>query len=262
MERLDPDAISKKLGSSMFAKNIVFRKTVDSTNTLAKELASKGAPEGTVVLTEKQSSGRGRRGRSWLSPGYVNLMFSVLLRPELKPDQVFVLTMILALAAAEALKQTTALDALIKWPNDLYVDGKKLAGILTEPSLTRGIVDYVVIGLGLNVNWSPSEEEENMNPATSLLAETGIEISRNDLMARILVSFEDHYGWALAGEIEGFYEKWNRLSMLMGREVEIESHKGTLCGRAVRIDRDGALVIEDKNGKENKILSGDVSLRF
>jgi BirA family biotin operon repressor/biotin-[acetyl-CoA-carboxylase] ligase len=262
MDFLDPDMIRHELGSSLFATKIVYHKTVGSTNTLAKGLASKGAPEGTVVLTEEQTSGRGRRGRVWHSPGYVNLMFSLLLRPTLKPDQIFVLTMILALATINALKHATGLKALIKWPNDLYVRGKKIGGILTEFSVRGARVDSVVLGLGLNVNWNPSTEEQTINPATSLLAETGLKISRNELLMGILILFEDYYGQVLSGKIEDFYKKWNEVSMLMGREVQIEFHKQTLRGKAVRIDRSGALVIEDKNGKEKKIISGDVSVRF
>ncbi len=260
---LQPDIILKKLERSLFAANLVFRKSLDSTNSLAKDLAEKGAPEGTVVLAEEQRAGKGRMGRRWFSPGYRNLLFSILLRPNLHPEQIFVLTMILALAAIEAVKERTGLSPMIKWPNDLYVARKKLAGILTEFSLKEGAVEYVVLGLGLNVNWNPDEgEKEISRPGTSILAETGIETSRNDLLIELLRLFEDYYLKVLSGRIDDVYKKWNELSLILGREVEIESPKEKIQGKALRIDHHGALIIQDHTGKEKKILSGDVSLRF
>ncbi|MBW1886884.1 MAG: biotin--[acetyl-CoA-carboxylase] ligase, partial [Deltaproteobacteria bacterium] len=150
MDLLQINLIRKRLNRSLFATNIIFHRSINSTNILAKELATKGSPEGTLVLTEKQTRGMGRMGRQWLSPGYVNLLFSILLYPNIKPDQIFVLTMTLALATIEAVKEMSGLTPLIKWPNDLYVDRKKLAGILAEFSISRGRIEYVILGLGLN----------------------------------------------------------------------------------------------------------------
>jgi BirA family biotin operon repressor/biotin-[acetyl-CoA-carboxylase] ligase len=166
------------------------------------------------------------------------------------------------LAALEAVKGATGLKPLIKWPNDLYVKRRKLAGILTEISLRQGGVEYVVLGLGLNVNWSPKEAEDIRTPATDIFAETGLKVSRNDLLIRILKSFEVYYQRVLSGDIRDFYRRWNEVSMLMGREVEIESGKETLSGRVLRIDYNGALIIEDDEGKERSIISGDVSVKF
>ena len=258
---LQPDIILKQLGQSLFARNMVFHQSLNSTNSLAKELASTGAPEGSIVLAEEQTSGRGRMGRRWVSPGCMNLLFSLLLRPALHPDQVFVLTMILALATVEVIQKATGLRSMIKWPNDIYVERKKLAGILTEFSLREREIDYVVLGLGINVNWSPGNEEELLNPATSILAETGLKTSRNGLLIEILKLFENYYRKVLEGETEEFYKKWNELSMIMGREVEIESESGKIRGKAIKIDHQGALIIEDNRGTEQKILCGDVSIK-
>jgi BirA family biotin operon repressor/biotin-[acetyl-CoA-carboxylase] ligase len=257
---LDPHIILERLGSSLFAQNIVFHLSLDSTNTLAKELAAQGAPEGTVVLTEVQRAGRGRMGRQWVSPGYVNLLFSLLLRPNIQQDQVFVTTMILALATIEAIKSSTGLTSTIKWPNDIFVAGKKLGGILTEFSLRQGEIEYVVLGLGLNVNWSPDRTEAFSHGATSILTETGSTISRNDLLVTILRIFESYYREVLSGQIDDFYRTWNEASMIIGRSVEIVSSKETTRGKALRIDRSGALVIEDDAGKEQKFISGEVSV--
>ncbi len=260
MDSIHPHTILDKLGSSLFAQNIIFHRSLDSTHTLAKELAAQGAPEGTLVLAEEQRAGRGRMGRRWISPGYVNLLFSLLLRPKIHKDQVFVTTMILALATMEAIKSRTGLTSRIKWPNDIFVAGKKLGGILTEFSMSHEDIDYVVLGLGLNVNWSPDQTQEDSNPATSILAETGSKISRNDLLVSILMTFEIYYGQVLSGRIEDFYRTWNEASMIIGRNVEIVSPKEKTHGKALRIDRNGALVIQDNAGKERKIISGEVSV--
>ena len=259
-DSLDPKTITNKLGSSLFAQNLVFHRSLDSTNTLAKELAAQGAPEGTLVLAEEQSEGRGRMRRRWVSPGYVNLLFSLLLRPHIHKDQVFVTTMILALATIEAIKSRTGLTSRIKWPNDIFAEGKKLGGILTEFSLRQEEIDYVVVGLGLNVNWSPHQTEGVSNLATSILAETGSRISRNDLLVALLRIFELYYGEVLSGQIDDFYKTWNEASMIIGQNVEIVSPIEKTHGRALRIDRSGALIIEDDAGKEQRIISGEVSV--
>jgi BirA family biotin operon repressor/biotin-[acetyl-CoA-carboxylase] ligase len=259
-DSLDPKAIISKLGASLFAQNLVFHRSLDSTNTLAKELAAQGAPEGTLVLAEEQSAGRGRMGRHWVSPGYANLLFSLLLRPRIHKDQVFVTTMILALATIKAVKSRTGLTSAIKWPNDIFVRGKKLGGILTEFSLRQEEIDYVVVGLGLNVNWSPHRTEEASRLATSILAETGSRISRNDLLVTLLRIFEPYYGEVLSGQIDDFYKTWNEASMIIGRNVEIVTPVEKTHGRALRIDRSGALIIEDDTGKEQRIISGEVSV--
>jgi BirA family biotin operon repressor/biotin-[acetyl-CoA-carboxylase] ligase len=259
---LQPDIIRNKLSQSIFAENIVFHETVDSTNTLLRDLAARGAAEGTIVIAEEQTAGRGRMGRAWLSPGHSNLYVSLLLRPSVHPDQVFVLTMVMALATIEGVEAVSGLSPMIKWPNDLYAGGRKLGGILTELSVKDRAVEYVILGLGLNVNWNPGEERGIIYPATSVLRETGRKISRNGLLVKILISFEDYYCRVLAGNIAEFYEKWNDRSMLLGRPVEIKTRDGSLFGRALRIDLKGALVIEGDNGKEQTILSGDVSVKF
>jgi BirA family biotin operon repressor/biotin-[acetyl-CoA-carboxylase] ligase len=259
-DSLDPQTIINKLGSSLFAQNLVFQRSLNSTNTLAKELAAQGAPEGTLVLAEEQREGRGRMGRRWVSPGHVNLLFSLLLRPHIHKDQVFVTTMILALATIEAIKSRTGLTSRIKWPNDIFAADKKLGGILTEFSLRQEDIDYVVLGLGLNVNWSPHQTEGVSHLATSILAETGSRISRNNLLVAILRIFEIYYGEVLSGQIDDFYRTWNEVSMIIGRNVEILSPIEKTHGRALRIDRSGALIIEDDAGKEQRIIIGEVSV--
>jgi BirA family transcriptional regulator, biotin operon repressor / biotin---[acetyl-CoA-carboxylase] ligase len=261
-EFLDQDIIIKGLGRSIFSGNFIFHKKIDSTNMLAKELALKGAPHGTLVLAEEQTAGKGRLDRKWLSQGHENLLFTILLRPTLNAENIFPLTMILAVSAIDTIKEMTGLNVLIKWPNDLYINRKKLAGILTEFSIKDGYVEYVIIGLGLNVNWMPGEGDGIMYPATSLLAESGIRVSRNELLTGILKRFEISYEDVLTGEIEELHSRWNELSLVIGMDVEIISLDEVIKGKATAIDREGALILKNSKGEEIRILSGDVSLKF
>ncbi len=262
-EGLNLNLIKKGLGSSLFGVNIAYHEVLRSTNDLAKDLAQGGAPEGTLVLTEEQTAGRGRRGRSWLAPGKANLLFSVLLRPVISANRVFSLTMALALGALQALREETGLRCMIKWPNDLYVGGSKLGGILTEFAGKDGQVDWVVLGLGLNVNWCPSKEEGLSRPsATSILAETQRTFSRNGLLVRILRQFESLLERLLSGGGDDVYRKWNEYSLVLGKEVLVESEEFRISGKARQIDESGALILEDERGKRHVITHGDVSLRW
>ena len=177
-DALLPDTLRSRLSQSPLGKNIIFRDTLHSTNTLAKELAGEGAVHGTLVLAEEQTAGRGRMGRPWFSPKYKNLLVSLLLRPPTPAEEVFIFTMVLAIAAIDGMEKVCGLRVSIKWPNDLYAGRKKLGGILTEFSALGKRVEYVVLGLGLNVNWNPGDGEGMLYPATSVFYETGKKISR------------------------------------------------------------------------------------
>ncbi|MFC1868039.1 biotin--[acetyl-CoA-carboxylase] ligase [Thermodesulfobacteriota bacterium] len=259
-DALNKKAVLARLGTSMFATNVILHNSIDSTNRYARDMAGKGAPEGTLVLAEEQTAGKGRMERRWLSKGYSNLLFSVLLRPSLTVDKVFVLTMIMAIATIEAVKVMKSLNTMIKWPNDLYIGQRKLGGILTEFSVRDGVVGHVILGIGLNVNWNPGEDHGLLYPATSIFAESGSRVSRNELLAGILKEFEGYYKEVLTGRTEDLYRRWNELSLIMGKEVNIESNGEKIRGMALRIDHQGALIIRDGRGKERKVLSGDISL--
>jgi BirA family biotin operon repressor/biotin-[acetyl-CoA-carboxylase] ligase len=262
-EGLDPELIKRELGACLFGGNIVYHMSLGSTNSLAKDLALRGAPEGTMVLTEEQTAGRGRRGRSWLAPSKTNLLFSILLRPALNPNRVFSLTMALALAALDAIEEETGLLCMIKWPNDVYVGSRKLGGILTEFAGKDRQVDWVVLGLGLNVNWCPEEEKGAPGfAATSILAETRKKVSRNELLVRILKQFESHHRRLLSDGGDDLHRRWNERSLVLGKEVVIESEEQRITGKAIRIDENGALILEDERGRQHTITHGDVSLRF
>ena len=258
---LQPGSIKKKLANSIFAENIEFHKTLGSTNTRLKDLALAGAPEGSIVIAEEQTAGRGRMGRLWLSPGSVNLLFSVLLRPTVKAGDVFTLTMAFALAACEGVEQVSNLNAAIKWPNDIYLNEKKLGGILTEFSVKDQMAEYVIIGIGLNVNWNPGRKESVLYESTSIKSECGKNVDRERLLVVFLRVFEKYYNDIVKGNLSVIHEKWNKKSMLLERLVEVESGDGLIRGTVIRIDKKGSLVIKDERGDEKRILNGDVTVK-
>jgi BirA family biotin operon repressor/biotin-[acetyl-CoA-carboxylase] ligase len=177
-------------------------------------------------------------------------------------DRVFVLTMVLALAGVKAVKKVAAVEAMIKWPNDLYVGPKKLAGVLTEFAVRGKQVDWVVPGMGINVAWRPDAPEQGGVPATSLQEETGQRASRNELLIELLTEFEGLYKEVVGGNMEGLYEEWNRNCLVLGKAVVVATEKERIEGKALRIDDCGALILEDAEGNERRILTGDVSLRL
>jgi BirA family biotin operon repressor/biotin-[acetyl-CoA-carboxylase] ligase len=261
-EPIQPELLKKRLALSIFSSQIHYLTTIDSTNALAKKLADQGAPEGTLVITEEQTAGRGRRGRTWTSPAGANLLFSVLLRPPVEGDRVFVLTMVLALAGVKALSGVAGVRAMIKWPNDLYVGTKKLAGILTEFSVRGKKIDWAVLGMGMNVSWRPEAPKGIGAPATSLLEEAGQRVSRNELLLEILTGFQTLYREVVRGNMGALYKEWNQNCLVLGKAVVIESERERIEGKALRIDEGGALIIQDAGGNERRILTGDVSLRL
>lgn len=259
---INPEELRQALAGSLFGINVLYYDFLESTNNLARSLALQGAPEGTILVADEQTAGRGRMGRTWLSQPGANLLFSLLLRPQVEPEQVFGLTMVLAVSTAESLHKRTGVTARIKWPNDVYAGRRKLAGILTEIDLKGSIVDHVVLGMGLNVHWRPQEAGDIKGPATSLLLETGRSYRRKDVLVWVLEEFESSYRRFLYGDTEVFYSRWNELSLILGRNVVIESGEETIYGKALCIDRIGALILEEGNGKRRRITNGDVSLRW
>jgi len=259
---MDISWIHEDLKNSVFGKRIVYYEVIDSTNVQGKELASAGATHGTIVITEEQLAGKGRLDRKWISPRARNLMFSIVLRPDLEVDEVFFLTMLLALSVRDALKEMLDVEAFIKWPNDIYVSGKKIGGILAEFSVCEKKVEYVIIGLGLNVNWHPEEEATVLYPCTSLMKETGFPVERSSLLVEILSRFEEKYhrGMAKKGAWAEFQKQWNECSYVLGKHIVIKNGRERIAGKAVSIDRKGALIIRDSLGKQRRVIGGDVSV--
>ena len=262
MEHLNTDKIKENLGESLFSDNIIIHKSIASTNSTAKELYKLGASDGTVVLAEEQTSGRGRMDRQWLSPSYKNILISILLKPQIKVEYIYSLTLALAVSGVDAVKKITGLSCMIKWPNDIYLNKKKLAGILTEFSVRRKMPAYVVLGMGMNVNWNPEEEKNILFPSTSIYNEAGKETSRNLLLGEILRNFENFYNDIKCERMEEFHNRCNRLSLLTGTTVSVDTGEEIIKGKASGIDKDGGLILEGLDGDIKKILNGDVSISF
>ena len=227
-----------------------------STNTIAYELAEQGAPTGTVICADAQTSGRGRRGRKWDSP-QGGLWFSLLLRPAISPKEAAALTAVTAVGLCRGLLYYPGVGAKIKWPNDIYADGKKCGGILSEMKVTENKLDYVVIGVGLDL--SSAELEEELRPFAVGIEELyGSDIDRGELLCRLLLGLESAYDQFLNGQSEILFEEWKEQALDIGREVKIRTVNGSVSGRPVGLADDGFLLLDIGGGKGAKIISGDI----
>ncbi|MEW6614358.1 MAG: biotin--[acetyl-CoA-carboxylase] ligase [Thermodesulfobacteriota bacterium] len=261
-DKLIPLEIKDGIKTSFVGQEIFYYPKTESTNLIAKNLAINEAKEGTVVTAEEQTKGRGRLDRSWLSPAYKNILMSIIFRPDVRPSQVFSLTMLTSLAVVKAIKAITTLNALIKWPNDIYIGGKKIGGILTEFSAEHDRVNFVIVGVGLNVNFDPSIYPEIKDTATSLSKALGKEISRVVLLRSILEETEKGYNLLKKGKVTQIRNEWNAHSLITGKPVRIASFGITEEGVAESVDEDGCLILLDYKGKRKRIFSGDVSLKI
>ncbi|MFW6147859.1 MAG: biotin--[acetyl-CoA-carboxylase] ligase [Thermodesulfobacteriota bacterium] len=260
-DSLDSERLRERLPQSLFTQAVHYVPVLGSTNAWAKELAKRGEAEGSLVITEKQTAGRGRMGRQWHSPFGVNILFSVLFRPPFTIDRVFSITMLSAASLVDAIRETTGLTALIKWPNDIYCNGKKMAGILTEFSAGTKSVEYVVVGIGINANWEPGAIQELRGLATSLMSEMGQPACREVVLSTILERLEKNYRLLLRGEDAVIRDRWNRHSMVVGKEVMIDPEGARIRAKAIGIDRNGALLIEEE-GRTSSVVCGDVQVLF
>ena len=256
------DEIRHGLSTKVFGKkNIIYLNETDSTNKRAKELAAQGAPEGVLVIAEKQTSGRGRRGRSWFSPPGDGIYFSLILRPVISPSETPKITLMTAVVLAETLISLMKLKLRIKWPNDILVNGKKLAGILTEISTEMDAVNYIIVGLGLNVNTLfekiPQDIKEN---ATSILIETGKPFPRIKLIQHYLKLYEKYYDMFKNNDFEPIMKRWKELADIIGKQIRVDVIGKTHIGKVVDVDNDGVLILKDNQGVLQRIFSGDVTL--
>ncbi|NYB52731.1 MAG: biotin--[acetyl-CoA-carboxylase] ligase [Methanobacteriaceae archaeon] len=253
-----PYEIQKGLETSYMGREIHHYHEVDSTNEVAKKLAMKGSPEGTIVIAESQSSGKGRRGKKWLSPAG-GVWMSIILRPDIPPSQAPQLTLVTGVAVAETLDQECKLDVGIKWPNDILIGDKKVCGILTEGSASSQKLDYVVVGIGIDLN----VDVDNFPPglregATSLKRELEKEISGVELVERFLLKFENLYNDFKAGGFPEILSQWRRLSKTIGSYVEVHKKGGRVVrGEAVGINKEGVLILEMNDGSLRKVISGE-----
>lgn len=238
---------------------IIYQAVVDSTQRLAHAAAQAGAAEGLVVLADEQHAGKGRLGRRWLAPFGSSLLLSLLLRPAIPVTQAARLTMCVGLGAAEAVETLTGLTVQLKWPNDLYLANKKFAGLLTETSLNGDRLAYAVLGLGLNVNVQFAASDELAATATSLAMELGHDVDRVALLERVLLHIEARYLAMQRGESPA--AAWRARLWGMGEPVQVTLTNGTLRGRTVGINPDGALLLQTADGTVHTVWAGDVTAR-
>lgn len=258
-DALSPEEVNEKIGSGLFTRKIKILRQTISTNFTARELADSGAPEGTVVIADSQSAGKGRRGRAWFSPAGLGIYFSIILRPQITPAEAAKTTLLMSVCVAETLESVAGLRARIKWPNDILVNGRKIAGILAELSTEMDSVNYLVVGLGVNVNIAANQfPDEIRGSATSVLIETGNQATRIRLLAEIMGKFERYYHHAHNDNFDAVMARWRSMSDIIGRNVTVETAAGKLAGTVIELDRDGALVLKDSKGYVKRILSGDI----
>jgi BirA family biotin operon repressor/biotin-[acetyl-CoA-carboxylase] ligase len=258
---LVPRTIREGLQTAVFGKkDIIYCTEIDSTNLKAKGLAASGAPEGTIVISETQTKGRGRKTRGWFSPPRDGIYLSLILRPNIAPRSAPSMTLLTAVAIAETLLSVPGLEIAIKWPNDILARGKKLAGILTEMSTTGERIDYAVVGLGLNVNTArfPDEIEDR---ATSILIETGQRVRRVTLATEYLKWHEEYYGVFQRIGFEPIRKRWKELANIIGQQVTVETIDRRYTGEIQDIDDGGALILRDETGGYHRVIFGDVTLR-
>ncbi|HVP65766.1 MAG TPA: biotin--[acetyl-CoA-carboxylase] ligase [Anaeromyxobacteraceae bacterium] len=235
------------------------REELESTSDLAKELAEQGAAHGEVVIAERQTAGRGRRGRSWSSPAGKNLYLSAVLRPELPPQRAAELTLVASLAVCDACRQA-GVDAGIKWPNDVLVGGRKVAGILTELAAEPDVVHWVVVGIGVNLNAGREDfPEEIRDEATSLAIERGQPVPRALFAAALLSLLEQWLDRHAEEGFEAVRRAWRERSATLGRSVRVEVDGGEVDGVADDLDESGALLVRSESGLV-RVVAGDVRL--
>ncbi|MDI7275788.1 MAG: biotin--[acetyl-CoA-carboxylase] ligase [Anaerolineae bacterium] len=259
-DRLSPELIAEGLGTCWLARNIAYYESVGSTNDEARRLALAGAPEGTLVLAEEQTAGRGRLQRRWLAPRGQALLFSLVFYPTFEARDAFRLTMLASLACVQAVQEQTGLRPEIKWPNDLLLQGKKLAGILSELG-QAGDRLYAVVGIGLNVNVDFSPWPELREQATSLREALGRPVPRLPILQATLRRMEAGYDRLRTGASP--FDEWMANLATLGQSVQVTTPEGTFEGKASGVDPDGALQVTLPDGSTRRVLAGDVeSLRL
>lgn len=256
-DRVSPAELAPHLTGTW--RNVVWETEIDSTQRLARELARAGATEGTTVVAEAQTGGRGRLGRTWHSPPGVNLYASIILRPPLPPPAVPQIALVAGLAVAEAIVAATGLAPRLKWPNDVLVDGRKVAGILTEMEAEMDRVHHVIAGIGVNVNVDGFPPDLAAK-ATSLRLATGRRVDRAAFAAGLLAAFEARYGRFLGDGFAAMRGEWEACSSLTGKEVRVAASDGEVVGRVLGLDDDGALRLEGPPGHVRRIVAGEVTL--
>ncbi|MFC5714250.1 biotin--[acetyl-CoA-carboxylase] ligase [Thalassorhabdus alkalitolerans] len=258
-DTVSAEEISSRLTTSIMGAQVHYEKSVPSTQEVAHKLARDGAAEGTVIVADEQTKGKGRLGREWFSPPGTGLWFSLLLRPDIPPQQAPQLTLLTAVAVIEGIEEATGVKAEIKWPNDLLVQGRKIAGILTEMQSEPDRVQAVIVGVGINVNQEKSSLPEDLQSiATSLAIEKGTPFHRADVLTSVLKRYEYWYQHFLHEGFDRVRRRWEALAISFGQKITARTVQGAEYGTAKGITDDGVLILEKEDGEIKYIYSADI----
>lgn len=258
MTSLSPELIQHNLNCQIIGQNVIILDTVDSTNTYLKSLARQGTHEGTMVIAEEQTAGRGRLGRTWDSQKSKNLTFSLLLKPTVNHEHFGVISLLVGVAVARALHSTTSLPVECKWPNDVLISGKKVCGILCEMVSNANQSLSIIVGIGINVNQTefPGEIRET---ASSLSLEAGMLFDRVNVLQKVLEEIEYWYIQFQENKSDEIIQEWKKHSTMIGSIISIRQNENIMTGIFTDVSNDGALMLEC-NGSMHRILAGDVSV--
>lgn len=253
--------IKSLMHTEWVAKEVLYFDTIDSTNTKAQELAEKGYPSGTLVVADKQESGKGRRGRSWVSPSGTGIFMTLMIKPDINPNNASMLTLVAALAVAKAITSVTGEEALIKWPNDIVVNGKKVCGILTEMNAQFDYINHIVVGIGINVH-NESFPEEISQMASSLMIEAGGKrFHRAQIIAETMSYFEQYYDTFLkTQDLSALVREYDKLLVNRNKSVRVLDPKEPFDGKAMGITSKGELIVDTWESRK-LVSSGEVSVR-
>ena len=253
--------IKSLMHTEWVAKEVLYFDTIDSTNTKAQELAEKGYPSGTLVVADKQESGKGRRGRSWVSPSGTGIFMTLMIKPDINPNNASMLTLVAALAVAKAITSVTGEEALIKWPNDIVINGKKVCGILTEMNAQFDYINHIVVGIGINVH-NESFPEEISQMASSLMIEAGGKrFHRAQINAETMSYFEQYYDTFLkTQDLSALVREYDELLVNRNKSVRVLDPKEPFDGKAMGITPKGELIVDTWESRK-LVSSGEVSVR-
>lgn len=253
--------IKSLMHTEWVAKEVLYFDTIDSTNTKAQELAEKGYQSGTLVVADKQESGKGRRGRSWVSPSGTGIFMTLMIKPDINPNNASMLTLVAALAVAKAITSVTGEEAMIKWPNDIVVNGKKVCGILTEMNAQFDYINHIVVGIGINVH-NESFPEEISQMASSLMIEAGGKrFHRAQIIAETMAYFEQYYDTFLkTQDLSALVREYDKLLVNRNKSVRVLDPKEPFDGKAMGITPKGELIVDTWESRK-LVSSGEVSVR-
>lgn len=260
-DKLSKNTLNWKLDTEWIGRKIIFEEELDSTQVLAKSLADQGAVHGTVVIADQQTSGKGTKGRSWHSPAGTGIWMSLIIRPEFGPREAAQLTLAAAVAITRVFRQND-IDASIKWPNDIYLGGKKLAGILTEMQAEQDYIQHIVLGIGININQTAAEIAPDIrDKATSLRIETDKEWKRQELIHLIWKEFEDVYSLYIKKGFHVIRNEWMQYALRLGHRVKATTPSTVFYAVFKGIGEDGELILENDDGSTQRLYSAELEWR-